>query len=196
MELFFKYKLDTIFDSIFHNESWVINRIQGFGAQRIVSNNLKTSARFWHRDSVGRRFKIWFPIQIKKYAPKTELIVTSHLQDPIPRKWEMLRSDLNIIKSPIFLKLSKIIQSHRCYKKLDFKNKNITILDTNSIHRGDYMADKYTGESLRLYLEISLRGKETGNIFDALNGVNNPNLDVSDKYKRFCCSKHFKKVAS
>ena len=103
-----------------------------------------------------------------EHSPSTNIISSSNYQDPISRQWEMLRANKlfilengpDLIKS-INMNPNLVTLNHQAY--------SLVVIDTNCVHRGDYaLVESVSGEidASRIFLEMSVRGKRSGLIFD------------------------------
>ena len=168
-DLLLSIGLFDVFNSIFSSEGAEICGGQLFVARR--SHSLiqpEDSAYFWHRDSVGRRFKIWLVLHASELSPTTNIISSSNYQDPIPRQWEMLRANKDFITNN-GKELTTLISSNPNFVSLSHPPFSLVVVDTNSIHRGDYDSLECSTEPIdtsRIFLEMSVRGKRSGSIFD------------------------------
>ena len=164
--------LSNVFSAIFGAGNWELTTAQLFSARRSkMSTADRPSPYFWHRDSIGRRFKVWIVLEQNQNSPSTWLLANSNIQDPMPRQWEMFRADKNF-KSSHGAEFNKLVSEHPDFVHLNYNVHDIVILDTNSIHKGDYSpihsSDNFKS---RVFLELSVRSKLTGQIFDNVNGI-------------------------
>ena len=128
---------------------------------------------FWHRDSIGRRLKIWLPLRVPAAGPDTWVIKGTHFVDPMPRQWEMYRADnaFRVTRGHSFIDLLSNLKQASC---LHPSMEKAIILDTNALHRGDYeIHDRSLGpfDTARIYCELSIRCKLSGSIFDSVQPV-------------------------
>ncbi|MAU77314.1 MAG: hypothetical protein CL831_10730 [Crocinitomicaceae bacterium] len=145
-----------------------------FVASNYNKQSKVSTSGFWHRDSIGRRIKIFICLQTTGHSPVTAVLPCTYL-DPIPRGWEMLRAAIsstansNVTTEPMnnlnstFEKFNQVDQS--------YTQGDIVLLDTNAIHRGIYSDYNNQKDSYRHLLQISLIPKTTLDLQRMLNSV-------------------------
>ena len=122
---------------------------------------------YWHRDAVGPRLKIFFCISTGSNSPTTEM--SNPFLDPVPRNWEMFRTDPKQLKSTDYKSFLEVI-SNTNFVSYDLKAHQILLFDTNCVHRGSYLASPSSEyQDDRILFQLSYGVKESLDLFGCAN---------------------------
>lgn len=169
---------------------FVVQEAYHFVASNYNKDSKVNTSGFWHRDSVGRRIKIFVCLETTGHSPLTAVLPCTYL-DPVPREWEMIRAGISSkensnVTSQAMNQLNTRFESYKQVKQA-YKTGDIILLDTNAIHRGVYAEEQNFIESYRHLLQISLIPKTTLDIQRKLNSICWAQKDVQysdDLFKR------------
>lgn len=118
------------------DKSLVIHESYLFLRRRCTpSENIQTSG-FWHRDAMGTRLKVFICLDNIIGTPGTSVVGHPYL-DPLPHQWEMVRATNASYNDQAMQQLTQRISSLGS-TTVNQKPGSIMILDTNTIHRGEY----------------------------------------------------------
>ena len=143
---------------------FVVQEAYHFVASNYNKSSLVNTSGFWHRDSVGRRIKVFICLNTVGSPPITSVLPCTYL-DPIPRQWEMIRvaipskSSSDIMTEDmknLNIQLDRLQPLNHSYRSGD-----VVLLDTNAIHRGVYASQADQEDTYRHLLQISLIPKST-----------------------------------
>ena len=196
-KIIFGTGINKILDSIFFLEGWEISHAGFFFAKRKkAAHHQREQAFHWHREGMGRLLKIWLVIHTDEYAPKTCLLTGSNYQDPMPRNWEMLRTKPDFMEN-MGAKLLNTINNHKNFKEFLLPTGSVYIVDTNTVHRGDYeVLTKDVDNKARVFLELRARGRRSGLLMDLIRRTPHCEYELdlpSDEYRHIFAQKLFAK---
>ena len=73
---------------------FVVQEAYHFVASTYNQDSRVNTSGFWHRDSVGRRIKIFVCLETSGNSPVTAVLPCTYV-DPVPRDWEMIRAGIS-----------------------------------------------------------------------------------------------------
>ena len=167
---------------------FVVQEAYHFIAKEYNKKSMVNTSGFWHRDSVGRRIKVFICLETSGYSPITQVLPCTYL-DPIPRMWEMVRAEIssksnNNVRNENMERLKSELQQFRRIEQ-QYNEGDIVLLDTNAIHRGIYRNEGDDENSYRHLLQISLIARTTLDLQRMVNNICWAQEDVTYTNKLF-----------
>ncbi len=180
------YLLATHFINAIERLGIITNASLYFGSDNIILsdiylmhasrfNNVCTCsmdiAGYWHRDSMGRSLKVFVPLEVELGGIQTQIIRHSNVISPLPQLWEMLRASSTTSQDDM-IRLTDLISSH-CSTRIFTSCSNIDtclVFDTNSFHRGRYMAVEGKIGAERIHIQCTISYRPTLYLFSQLEG--------------------------
>jgi len=169
--------VNSLIFSCYNHTSIVLESCQLFIAkkefvQRTAQN--VPSSYFWHRDSVGHSIKVWIPLYTGIDSPFTQYIMGSHILDPYPREWEMIRALPNRLDA---CRVVSAILESSCKNQVTTNQQiinsvsNCYIFDTNGVHRGIYDSEFVTTPdiSTRIVLQYQFTGLDAQSLYKGVS---------------------------
>ena len=126
-EAIYKYIADQ---SMFIHESYLFLR------RRCTPSEPIQTSGFWHRDAMGTRLKVFICLDNVNGTPGTSVVGHPYL-DPLPHQWEMIRASNASYDDKLMQQLTQTLLSMGP-TTINQETGSIMILDTNTIHRGEY----------------------------------------------------------
>ncbi len=118
--------------------SLVLHESYLFLRRRCTPGEQVQTSGFWHRDAMGTRLKVFICLDNVEGTTGTSVVGHPYL-DPVTHQWEMVRASNASYSDPVMQHLSSDIESFNPNTVIQ-KAGTILVLDTNTIHRGEYQS--------------------------------------------------------
>ena len=153
--------------------SYLIHECYLFLRRKCSDNEKIQTSGFWHRDAMGTRLKLFICLDNTNGTPGTSIVGHPYL-DPVPHLWEMIRANEPSHELPEMKKLNEMITNFNP-QTIDLNPGQVLLLDTNSVHRGEYSGNKlkknieYTSVNTRTFIVLSFISAEAYALYSKTN---------------------------